>query len=123
MREIPEDTYYDALKVMDEITKCLSSLRDEADVLLAKSISLSARNDKSFIEKAEQARRELNNVKGDISVATFLHESLRGIMEQFFIESLNPDLPKTAAYSFIEFKNSSTFKTFMVTQETLKKNI
>ena len=44
-------------------------------------------------------------------------------MEQFFIESLNPDLPKTAAYSFIEFKNSSTFKTFMVTQETLKKNI
>ena len=53
MREIPEDTYYDALKVMDEITKCLSSLRDEADVLLAKSISLSARNDKSFIEKAE----------------------------------------------------------------------
>lgn len=113
MREAT-DIYYKALEVRNEIGKYFNGLVVESEILLSKSVSLSAKSiDKSVVEEAKRVKERLKAVERDIPLADFLYQNIIGIIEQFCRESANPNVTKTAETSFIEFINSSTYKAVM----------
>lgn len=108
------DLYYEALNKYFDIKTYLDSLNERNNYLYSQSIVIGAKcNDRENVNTLNDINRELAKVREDIQIYNYLFGQISSIVDKFFKEYHFKDTPKSAETDYIEFINSSTYKTVM----------